>query len=256
MVSLNVQEILLAGLLTFPITTALTIAGVGAAFILIPVFTVLGIELHQAMAIALLLNALAMVSASVRYARKKLILWKLSIPLIVTTSVGAPIGVRFGYAINNDVIHAVFVAFLLFAASMMFLAKPRSDDDTKAADLTIIKGAIGAIAGLAVGFLAGLIGVGGGNIILPILVALGIPPRRAVGTTAVIVAFTSVSGFIGHIGSGSLDALLVSVTAAAAILGAILGSWLMTDRLNPQTIKKILALVLVAVAFRMIVNLL
>ena len=106
---------LLAGLLTFPITAALTITGVGAAFVLIPVFTALGIELHQAMAIALLLNALAMFFASFRYAKKKLILWKLSLPLIITTVIGAPIGVRLGYNIDNAVIRIVFICFLLFA---------------------------------------------------------------------------------------------------------------------------------------------
>ena len=49
---------ILAGILTLPITTVLTITGVGAAFVLIPVFTALGIELHEAMAVALLLNSL------------------------------------------------------------------------------------------------------------------------------------------------------------------------------------------------------
>ena len=47
-----------AGIITLPLTALFTITGVGAAFILIPVFTALGIEIHQAMAVALLLNSL------------------------------------------------------------------------------------------------------------------------------------------------------------------------------------------------------
>ena len=58
---------LIAGTVTFAFTTVLTVAGVGAAFILIPVFLYLGIGLHTAMATALLLNALAMFFACLRF---------------------------------------------------------------------------------------------------------------------------------------------------------------------------------------------
>ena len=246
---------LLAGLLTFPITTALTIAGVGAAFVLIPVFISLGIDLHQAMAVALLLNALAMISAAVRYARKKLILWKLSIPLIVTTVIGAPIGVRLGYGIDNAILRILFVGFLLFAAVMIFLSRSSKENSQEGVNWTVGRGVLAGVAGLVVGLLAGLLGVGGGNIILPILIALGISPRQAVGTTALVVVFSSISGFVSHVGVGELDGVLILITAGASIAGAIVGSWLMTDKMNPETIKKILGLVLVGLAIKMIVNL-
>lgn len=245
----------IAGVLTFPITAALTIAGVGAAFVLIPVFTSLGIELRQAMAMALLLNALAMISAGLRYARRKLVLWKLGIPLIVTSSIGAPLGVRLGYGINSEVLTILFVCFLLFAATMIFFSKER-DESLKSVELTIGRGFLGGVVGLFVGVLAGLIGVGGGNIILPVLVGLGVKPREAIGTTAVVVVFTSSVGFVSHAGVGQLDFLLVLITAVAAIAGAVVGSWLMTDKLNPVTIKKILAVVLIAFAVKMVIGLL
>ena len=249
------MEYLLAGILTLPITAIFTIAGVGAAFVLIPVFTTLGIELHQAMAVALLLNALAMISASIRYAKNRLILWKISIPLIITTAVGAPIGVRLGYVIDNVIIRIVFVCFLLFAASMIFLSKKKNDEVEGILVLTVGKSVLSGVAGLGVGALAGLIGVGGGNIILPILISLGIKPKEAVGTTALVVISSSVSGFVSHASTGNLDWLLIAVTAGAAIAGAIIGSWLMTDKLNPKIIKKILGFVLVAFAIKMIINL-
>ena len=49
----------IAALVTFVLTTVLSMAGVGAAFVLIPVFLALGVELHSAMATALLLNAIS-----------------------------------------------------------------------------------------------------------------------------------------------------------------------------------------------------
>jgi len=247
---------LLAGLLTLPITTALTIAGVGAAFVLIPVYTSLGIDLHQAMALALLLNALAMASALFRYVKNRLVLWKLSIPLIVTITIGAPLGVKLSYAIDINIISIIFICFLLFAAVMIFTSKQRSDEGVENFELTGPKIAISGVAGLLIGMLAGLIGVGGGNIVLPVLLATGIKPREAIGTTAVIVVFSSTSGFIGHLGMGNIDGVLVVISAAAAIAGAVVGSWLMTDKLDPKIIKKILGLVLIAFAIKMTINLL
>jgi len=55
---------IIAGVVTFVFTTVLTIAGVGAAFILIPVFLALGVPLLTAMSTALLLNSIAMIFAS------------------------------------------------------------------------------------------------------------------------------------------------------------------------------------------------
>ena len=247
---------LLAGVLTLPITAILTIAGVGAAFLLIPVYTALGVDLHEAMAVALLLNALAMIFASFRYARKKLILWKIAIPFIITSSVGAPLGALLSYRINNTFLKICFILFLLFASGMIFFYKTKKRENDAALKLTLKGIIISSLSGLAVGFISGLIGVGGGNIVLPILIALGIKPKEAVGTTASIVIFSSLSAFVSHLEVGNLDFLFTTVTAGAAILGAIIGSWLMTDKIKPQLIKKILGFILIGVAIKMIINLL
>jgi len=152
----------LAAVLTFPITTILTIAGVGAAFVLIPIFTALGVELHEAMAVALLLNALAMIFASSRYARKKLILWKIAIPFIITSCIGAPVGALLSYRINNSFLRICFILFLLFASGMIFFYKTKQEKSDAPPKLSLKNTLITGFAGLAVGFISGLIGVGGG----------------------------------------------------------------------------------------------
>lgn len=245
----------LAGLFTLPITAILTIAGVGAAFVLIPVFTALGVDLRGAMAVALLLNALSMIFASYRYARRKLILWKISIPIIITSSIGAAVGAQLRYHVNNELLKIVFVCFLLFAAAMIFFYKPNKLGKGKKLKLALKGIIISGAAGLAVGFIGGLIGVGGGNIILPVLIALGIEPKEAIGTTSLIVVFSSLSGFISNVEVGSLDITFIAVTAAASIIGAVIGSWLMTDKLKPEIIKKILGIILIGVAIKIIINL-
>ncbi len=247
---------ILAGILTFPITAILTIAGVGAAFVLIPVFTALGIEFHEAIAAALLLNAVAMILASCRYARKKLVLWKIAVPFIITSCIGAPFGAMLSYAVNINILRLCFVAFLLFAAGMIFFYKTDNHEDGSVINMTVKSTLLSGAAGLAIGFISGLIGVGGGNIVLPILIALGIKPKEAIGTTAVIVIFSSVSGFISHIEVGNFNTTFIAVTVAASILGALAGSWVMTEKLKPRVIKKMLGVILIAVAVKMIINLL
>ena len=118
--------VLLAGAITLAFTTLLTIAGVGAAFILIPVFLALGIEVHTAMATALLLNAVAMSVASVNFVRKRLVVWKVALPMVVVASALSPLGARVSQGLDRTVLLWLFVGFLVFAALMMLLYTPQA----------------------------------------------------------------------------------------------------------------------------------
>ncbi|MGB8250117.1 MAG: TSUP family transporter, partial [Azonexus sp.] len=85
--------LIIAALITFALTTVLSMAGVGAAFALIPVFLALGVELHSAMATALLLNAIGMSIASVTFVRKGLVAWRLVLPMLLVAVLASPVGV-------------------------------------------------------------------------------------------------------------------------------------------------------------------
>jgi uncharacterized membrane protein YfcA len=76
-------------------------------------------------------------------------------------------------------------------------------------------------AGVVVGFLTGLFGVGGGFLIVPALVLLlGLPMTVAVGTSLVIVAINSAAGFVAHAGSAQLDYAVVAAFTLAAVAGS------------------------------------
>ena len=100
----------IAGAITFVFTTLLTIAGVGAAFILIPVFIALGIDVHVAMATALLLNSIAMIFASYRFIKNKLVMWKVAIPILIVATSLSPVGAYISTGLNRDVLLWLFVA--------------------------------------------------------------------------------------------------------------------------------------------------
>ncbi len=239
---------LLAGLVTFAFTAVLTIAGVGAAFILIPVFLALGIGLHTAMATALLLNAVAMSVASVNFVRKKLVVWNVTLPILVVATALSPVGATVSQGMDRDVLLWLFTAFLVFAALMMLFYRPRPREAVGGRFVLLGVGmAVGALAG----FLGGLLGVGGGNIVVPALVALGFDPKKASASTAVVVIFSSFAGFLGHASLAGIDAPLLGATTVAAASGAALGSWLMTDRLKGRQVKVIIGIVLMVIAAKL-----
>ncbi|RLB59980.1 MAG: sulfite exporter TauE/SafE family protein [Deltaproteobacteria bacterium] len=240
---------LIAGLVTFLFTALLTIAGVGAAFILIPVFVALGIDIHVAMATALLLNAIAMCFASYRFIRAKLVLWKVAIPILMVATALSPLGAWVSQGLQRNVLLWGFVGFLLFAAAMMLFYKPKERQVEQSHGKQVVFGV--AIGGFA-GFLGGLLGVGGGNFIVPVLVWLGINPKKASATTSFIVIFSSLSGFLGHATLGSMDYTILGFTAVGSALGAIVGAWLMTDKLKREQVKLIIGIVLLGIAAKMI----
>jgi len=242
----------IAGTITLVFTTLLTIAGVGAAFILIPVFIALGIDLHVAMATALLLNSIAMIFASYRFVRKKLILWRIAFPILIVATTLSPVGAYVSKGLDRELLLWLFVGFLLFAASMMLLYKSKQKNEESSKTRQVIYGvSVGAFAG----FLGGLLGVGGGNFIVPVLVWLGFEPKKASATTSFIVIFSSFSGFIGHASLGNISIPLLGFTVLGSALGAVAGSWLMTEKLKQKQIKMTIGMVLLVIASKMIWNL-
>jgi len=239
---------IIAGLVTLFFTALLTIAGVGAAFILIPVFIALGIEVHVAMAVALLLNSIAMSFASVRFVKNKLVVWKTAVPLLVVATVLSPLGAYVAQGLDRTVL-----LWLFFAAVMMLFYNPKKREVESSAGKLLGYGL--SMGGFA-GFLGGLLGVGGGNFIVPVLVWLGFDPKKASATTSFIVIFSSFSGFLGHATLGGMDWNLLGFTAVGSAGGALLGSWLMTEKLKSRQVKLIIGVILLLIAAKMIWNLL
>jgi len=237
----------LAILVTFVLTIIFSMAGVGAAVVLIPVFLAFGIEVHTAMATALLLNAIGMTVASVTFVRKGLVEWRLVIPMLIIAVLASPLGVRVAQGLDRTPLLWLFVAFLVFASAMMLLYKPtpRSERRTLAQALTL-----GLPVGALAGFVGGLLGVGGGNIIVPALVAAGLEPKRASASASFVVIFASLSGFLAHAQTAHMGLDLLGATAVATAAGAALGAWLASEKLRGDQLKRIIAVVLLAVAVK------
>ena len=77
--------------------------------------------------------------------------------------------------------------------------------------------------GGAVGFLSGLFGVGGGFLMTPLLIFIGVPPAVAVGSEANQIAAASVSGMLAHARRGNVDFRMGGVLLAGGAVGSVIG---------------------------------
>ena len=109
--------------------------------------------------------------------------------------------------------------------------------------------------GTAAGFVSGLLGVGGGGLVSPLMILLGFNPKKIAAITAFVVPFSSLTGFIAYWSMGHFNPALVLPVGFAAFAGGHLGTHLMQSRLSPQTVKKFLAIILLGLAIKMLTRL-
>ncbi len=242
----------ISAVLVFFFSGLLAMAGLGAAFLFVPLFYYLGVPLAEATPTALLLNVVSLMFAAFNYWRGKLINWRVGLPVLVTAVVLSPLGARLTAAVNKTVLLGLFAGFLVFAGAMMLFYKAKQREQALNRPLEI---AAGAGIGSAAGFLGGLLGVGGGNFILPVLNALGLDAKVAAGTTALVVVFSSLSGFLGHATMGGLDPVFIGVMAVMAAAGSIAGSHIMKTSLSGSQLKRIIGILLWVIALKMIFDL-
>jgi uncharacterized membrane protein YfcA len=80
--------------------------------------------------------------------------------------------------------------------------------------------------GAAVGFLSGLFGVGGGFLMTPLLIFIGVPPAVAVATEANKIVASSVSGALAHLRRGNVDMKMGGVLLIGGFVGSTVGVWI------------------------------
>jgi uncharacterized membrane protein YfcA len=249
---MSITIYVVSAILVFVLSGLLAMAGLGAAFLFVPLFYYLGVPLAEATPTALLLNVVSLLFATINYWRGKLINWRVGLPVLVMAVILSPFGARLTASVNKTLLLGMFAAFLLFAGFMMLFYKAKKREQALSRPVEIAAGAgVGSVAG----FLGGLLGVGGGNFILPVLTWMGLDAKMAAGTTALVVVFSSLSGFLGHATLGGLDPLFIGITAMMAAAGSIIGSQLMKTKVTSQQLKRMIGVLLWLIAIKMIFDL-
>jgi uncharacterized membrane protein YfcA len=233
----------------------MSMGGIGAAFILVPIFYWMGMPFPQAAAIGLMLGVLSTGTASLSYIKDKLINFRVAIPVILAIFIFSPIGVYSSNIVNKNILLAIFAAFLIVAGSMMIFYHPNKKSVQE--KLKTKSGAGFGVGGI-IGFLSGLLGVGGGSFLGPFLVWLGMDGKEVAGTSSFVVMFSSLVGFLGHVGFqySSINYSFLAVTAVASIIGGLLGSWFTRFKLSGKQVKQIIGVFQYLIAAKLIFDLL
>jgi uncharacterized membrane protein YfcA len=248
-----VGVLLISAVAVFVFSGLLAMAGIGAAFLFVPLFYYLGVPLAEATPTALLLNVVSLLFAAINYWRGGLVNWRVGVPVLVTAVILSPLGARLTPHVDKHLLLGMFAGFLVFAGFMMLFFRTRRRDQSLSRGVEV--GAGVGVGGVA-GFLGGLLGVGGGNFIVPVLNWIGLDPKVAAGTTSLVVVFSSLSGFLGHATLGGLDATFIAITAVMAAAGSIVGSQLVKTQISSSQLKRIIGIVLWLIAAKMIFDLL
>ena len=105
--------------------------------------------------------------------------------------------------------------------------------------------------GIGVGVAASFTGLGGGFLVVPLLVLLGFPPQRAVGTSFLAILILSLSAVFAHGRLQHVDWRLGLLLGLGGVVGAQVGARLL-EQVSGVTFNRIFALVLLGLAARML----
>ncbi|MFH1581526.1 MAG: sulfite exporter TauE/SafE family protein [Pseudomonadota bacterium] len=230
-------------LIVFFSSLILTMIGLGGGLIFSPLFVLLNFPVSTAVSASLFLNGIAASSAVIVYLRKRMVDFSIAVPLIVTSSLGAPFGALITDKINTRLFMGLLASVIFLAAlRMIFLSKVR-DRDLETSRLKKIVG--GGCIGFAIGFIAGVLGIGGGVFIVPLLIYfLNIPTKSTAATSIVIVCFSSFSGFATHAATAVIDWEFIFPAAICSFTGGQIGSRIMAEKLRGRTIRILFGILL------------
>jgi uncharacterized membrane protein YfcA len=189
--------------------------------------------------------------------------WRTGLIFGVLGIPAAYLGTHLNQHVAPPVLLLAFAATTLLAATAMLLDTRRCDEPEPRSAPTATTGtsvltALPArhrlrtavtVAGwaLAIGFLTGFLGVGGGFLVVPALViALRMPITRAVGTSLLIIALNAVSSLVPRLDTAMFDWQVIIPFTVAAVLGSIAAKPL-ADRLSGTTLARAFAVLLIAV---------
>ena len=179
---------------------------------------------------------------------------KLATPFIIASIPAALIG---GYMrINDDIYDTLLSITLVFAAWKLYTTKSRESEDLFSNPPSVH---IALFVGAIIGLLSGIIGVGGGIFLSPIILLFGwSDPKTTAGIAAVFIWVNSAAGLIGSSISGQnvLEFDVLIPFAIAVLIGGYLGSKFGSEKFSQKTVRNTLVSVMLIAAIRQILELL
>lgn len=224
-------------------------AGFGGGSSYLALLSLSGLPTGAIRPIALICNLVVTGQGTVAFARAGVTPWRRALPLVVASMPAAFLGGR--VQLPREQYLLLLGGLLLLAGGLMFL-RPVSP-----ADKTLSGGAAGAISigiGIVVGFVSGVVGIGGGIFLSPILFLSYWDDARAIAaTTSLFIVLNSLAGLAGQLSIGiTLEWSTTIPLVASVLVGGWLGTRLSIQWLSPASIRKIAAVLILLVGARLL----
>jgi uncharacterized membrane protein YfcA len=221
---------------------------VGGGIVFVPALVyAAGWNIKEAVAASLVIVIFSSLSGTIRNARSEdPVDWRAAAFLASTIAPASLIGVFVSHVSPTVVVQIVFAMILLI------LAYPtgRGRDSTSPDEKKEMPRSLALLFGVGIGALSGLVGIGGGVVIVPMLVlGFGLSTKRAISTSLAIILATGIVASVGYIATGFSDLLTLPPLIVCSMVGAWLGVRL-RDRLPEKVIRLGFAAFMVIVSLR------
>jgi len=224
--------------LTFFIAAGISsMIGIGGGVLYVPILLAFGFPFYQAAAISIFIIMSLSISSSLVYYRVQLVDWKLALIIEPLTAIMSLIGGYYSSFIRIKELQILFILVLIVSGYFMIKSIKEIQDkfinerkwgywlrkfgEEEYSVNLLIGLPLTALAGI----MAGLLGIGGGIIKVPLMVLLlGVPMKIAVGTSCFMVGITALFGFWGHFFAGHFEPKMALILALVVFAGAQAGS--------------------------------
>ena len=240
------EHIILLSLFIFLVAGLYASVGHGGASGYLALMTLLSMPIATIKPVALMLNIAVSLIAFIQFYRSGFFNKKLFIPLAIASVPAAYAG---GLLSIDPHLYKQLLGGLLFISAIR-LAMPLKKEVLVVQHFNIV---LVVMIGASIGFLSGMIGIGGGIILSPLLILVRYSDVKTTsGISALFIFVNSIAGLLGQMKQGIEFSSSMSVMIAVAIAGGLIGSYIGARQLNISMLKKVLAVVLFIASLKLI----
>lgn len=228
----------------FLIALLYSVVGHGGASGYLAILSLTTLSIQAISSTSLLLNLFVAGLSFAFYAQAKNFSWRLTWPFLVSAIPLAFLGASI--AISPDEFSIILGCILLLASVRLFFKPKSSSEVTEPASWKALS--IGGV----IGFLSGLVGVGGGIFLSPILIFFGwADPKKAAATSSIFIFCNSISGLAGRVvNSNIIFADQVFWMIIVCVGGSLIGGYFGANKIAHNWIRYALGLVLLTAAIK------
>ena len=246
--------------LFFGISFIYSSVGFGGGSSYVAILVLLGISLFAVPPVAQILNIIVAGMAMISFAKAKHLSMKFTLPFLSSIPFAFFAGM---IALPEQRLALIFVAALFAASAALLLSGIKGKIQQSREDKIIgswgrgtRKIALIAIpTGAILGVVAGLVGIGGGIWLSPLLILTGMAdPKRAAATSSVFIVANSVSGFLGQSVSKPIDFSFLLPLTLVVLAGGLIGSRLGALRLDHDKIRIIVGAIVALAGINLMIR--